>query len=499
MSFLLLEQHVELEIGDDPYPSPYVVTVDFASEEVLSIYRNWDEDDDEMRTKRVHFVDYHFVPGPNFYSLGFIHLLGNIQMSLTAILRSLVDAGQFANLQAGFKDKNASIAEGGPLSIGEFRDIEVVHGTSIRDIIYPLQFKEPSNVLFQMLDYLGRSGQKFADNTDQIVQDSTNYGKVGTTLALLEAGNKFFTAYHKRLHRSFAKELELIAKINYEYMPDGGYPYDIPGESRTVMAEDYDDSVDIIPVSDPNMPSQAHRITLYQGVLQMVQQSPQDGAKVNTRELYKKIFLAAGVKDVDTLLPEPEQAKPLDPVSDIRAASEGKPIRAFPGQDHQAHIQVKKMFMQDPVLAQDPTMAAVIPVIQANIREHLVLSYVESMQANAEQVGIQEAAQMVLTANQMASQQGGSDPMSKVAEAEMIKAKTQQEAQLFKEAKDTTQLNLDNKKINLEIVKEQNRHKENMEKLRKDVVLRGSDYVAKSLERLEKEESDTAKVLGKNK
>ena len=269
--YTLLEQHCYLEIEED-YALPYIITVEEQSQKVLSIRRNYKKND-KNQEKVSHFVHYRFVPGFGFYGFGLMHFLGNLTMTATAAMRSLVDAGQFANLPGGFKAKGVRlVGDNEPISPGEFKEIEAT-GVDLSKAIIPLPYKEPSSTLFQMLGFVTAAGQKFADSTEQIVSDAASYGPVGTTMALLEASSKFFSSIHKRLHKSQRDEFKILARIDYEYLPSE-YPYEIPFAEKSVFKKDFDGRIDIIPVSDPNIPSNAHRMMISQMALQIAQQSP---------------------------------------------------------------------------------------------------------------------------------------------------------------------------------------------------------------------------------
>ena len=418
-SYSLLEQHVYLDLPE-PFNSPngeawpYIVTVEESSRKVLSIRRNWN-DGDVRYLKREHFIAYKFVPGFGFYGLGLIHFLGNLTMSATAAMRALVDAGQFANLPGGFKARGVRVVgDNTPIMPGEFRDVEAT-GLDLGKSIVPLPYKEPSQVLYQMLGYVATAGQKFADTTDQVVADSTNYGPVGTTLALLEASGKFFSAIHKRLHKSQRDEFKILARINHEFLPTS-YPYDIIGQSAEIFKQDFDGRVDVIPVSDPNIPSNAHRLAQSQMLLQLASQSPP--GTFNMPEVNKAILNAANIDNPDRFLVQPQQEKQQDPLADIMTASKGMPIKAFPGQDHDSHIAVKTAYLQDPLNGANEVMKQGQPVLMANIREHMVLRFQEQMggmmKSNEGQVDeggslgmiMAQSAQQILQANQLAAQGG---------------------------------------------------------------------------------------------
>ena len=378
--YTLLEQHCYLDLPE-PYGDeegialPYIVTVEEQSRKVLSIRRNYNEDDPKKQ-KKMFFTHYKFVPGFGFYGLGLIHFLGNLTMTATAAMRNLVDSGQFATLPAGFKAKGVKVVgDNEPLAPGEFRDVEST-GIDLNRAIVPLPYKEPSNTLFQMLGFIAGAGQKFADSTEKVISDSTNYGPVGTTMALLEASSKFFSAIHKRIHNSQKEEFKILARINFESLPDQ-YPYEVPGGSPTIFKQDFDGKVDVIPVSDPNIPSSAHRLMLSQLALQLASQAPP--GSYNIQALHRTILEAANMPNLDMILPPQQRPQALDPVSDIQNAVKGVPIAAFPGQDHMAHITVKTAYMSDPMNGGSPIMQKVRPVLESNIKEHMIMRYQEQM------------------------------------------------------------------------------------------------------------------------
>jgi len=377
--YVLLEQHVQLDIPDPETEegqfAPYIVTVEEQSRQILSIRRNY-EPDDPNKEKRIHFVHYRFVPGFGFYGLGLIHFLGNLTMTATAAMRNLVDAGQFSNLPGGFKAKGVRmVGDNEPIAPGEFKEVEAT-GIDLSKAIIPLPYKEPSSTLYQMLQFVTTAGQKFADSTEQIVSDAASYGPVGTTMALIEASSKFFSAIHKRLHKAQRNEFKIIAQIDYDYLPTE-YPYDVPNESRSIFKKDFDGAVDVVPVSDPNIPSNAHRMMLANMALQMAQQSPP--GMFNLEALNRTILNAANMPNMEEILPPEPKPQPMDPVSDIMAATKGLPIAAFPGQNHDAHIQVKMAYLQDPMNGANPIMQRLRPVLEANVQEHSIMKYQEQM------------------------------------------------------------------------------------------------------------------------
>ena len=459
--YILLEQHCYLDIENKDQSLPYIVTVEEQTRQVLSIRRNYEPDDPNMEKKR-HFVHYRFVPGFGFYGLGLIHFLGNLTMSATAAMRSLIDAGQFSNLQGGFKAKGLRIVgDNEPISPGEFKEVDAT-GMDLSKAIIPLPYKEPSSTLFQMLQFVASTGQKFADSTEQVISDAASYGPVGTTMALLEASSKFFSAVHKRLHKSQKDEFRVLAKIDYDYLPNE-YPYDVPNEDRSIFKNDFDGRVDIVPVSDPNIPSNAHRMMLANMALQMAQQSPP--GMFNLEALNRTILHAANMPNLEEILPLKLEPKPLDPVSDIMAATKGIPIAAFPGQNHDAHIQTKMAYLQDPANGANPIMQRIQPILQANIQEHSVMKYQEQMNGIAEgmmkqlppeqaqdpsviEMAMSKAAQEVMNANQALGK--AQSPEQQLVSLEQAKVELQKEKIKSDTMVQAAEMELQNKKLELD-------------------------------------------------
>ena len=459
--YILLEQHCYLDIEGKDQSLPYIVTVEEQSRQILSIRRNYEQNDPNME-KRSHFVHYRFVPGFGFYGLGLIHFLGNLTMSATAAMRSLIDAGQFANLPGGFKAKGIRIVgDNEPISPGEFKEVEAT-GVDLAKAIIPLPYKEPSSTLFQMLQFVASTGQKFADSTEQVISDAASYGPVGTTMALLEASSKFFSAVHKRLHKSQKDEFRVLAKIDYDYLPNE-YPYDVPNEDRSIFKNDFDGRVDIVPVSDPNIPSNAHRMMLANMALQMAQQSPP--GMFNLEALNRTILHAANMPNLEEILPLKLEPKPLDPVSDIMAATKGIPIAAFPGQNHDAHIQTKMAYLQDPANGANPIMQRIQPILQANIQEHSVMKYQEQMNGIAEgmmkqlppeqaqdpsviEMAMSKAAQEVMNANQALGK--AQSPEQQLVSLEQAKVELQKEKIKSDTMVQAAEMELQNKKLELD-------------------------------------------------
>ena len=459
--YALLEQHCYLDLEDTGESLPYIVTVIEQSRQVLSIRRNY-EQNDQNKEKRSHFVHYRFVSGFGFYGLGLIHFLGNLTMSATAAMRSLIDAGQFANLPGGFKAKGLRmVGDNDPISPGEFKEVEAT-GMDLSKAIIPLPYKEPSSTLFQMLNFVSAAGQRFADSTEQVVSDAASYGPVGTTMALLEASSKFFSAIHKRVHKSQKDEFRILAKIDYDYLPDE-YPYDVPFEDRSIFKSDFDGRVDIIPVSDPNIPSNAHRMMMANMALQMAQQSPP--GMFNLEALNRTILQAANMPNLEDILPPKIEPQQMDPVSDIMAATKGVPIAAFPGQNHDAHIQTKMAYLQDPKNGANPIMQRIAPLLEANIQEHSVMKYQEQMSGVAQQAMQQlppeqqqdpavvemvmaQAAQQVMNANQAMGM--AQSPEQQLVSLEQAKVELQKQKLQSDTVVQAAEMELKNKQLELD-------------------------------------------------
>ena len=458
--YTLLEQHCYLEIEED-YALPYIVTVEEQSQQILSIRRNYKKDD-KNQEKVSHFVHYRFVPGFSFYGFGLMHFLGNLTMTATAAMRSLVDAGQFANLPGGFKAKGVRIVgDNDPIAPGEFKEVEAT-GQDLNKAIISLPYKEPSQTLFNMLGFITQAGQKFADSTEQIVSDAASYGPVGTTMALLEASSKFFSAIHKRLHKSQRDEFKILAQINYDYLPSE-YPYEVPFADKNVLKQDFDGRIDVLPVSDPNIPSNAHRMMISQMALQMAQQSPP--GMFNLEALNRTILSAANLPNLEQILPPKQEPQKMDPVSDIMAATKGIPIAAFPGQNHEAHIQTKMAYLQDPKNGANPIMQRVSPILQANIQEHSVMLYQEQVNGVTQQalqqlppeqqqnpsvleMVMSQAAQQVMNANQAAGM--AQSPEQQLVSLEQAKVELQKQKLQSDTAVQAAEMELKNKQLELD-------------------------------------------------
>jgi hypothetical protein len=369
--YTLLEVHVNLELeGMDEYDYavPYIVTILEDSGEILAIRRNWDVND-ELFSKKEYFVHYKFLPGLGFYGFGLIHMIGGLTKSATSLLRQLIDAGTLSNLPAGFKARGMRVqGEDEPLRPGEFRDVDVPGGV-IRDAMMPLPYKEPSAVLSQLLGLLIDSGRRFASIADMQVGDiGSQQLPVGTTVAMLERGTKVMSAIHKRCHYAQKKEFRLLAKVFARSLPPV-YPYAVEGADQAIKQTDFDNRVDVIPVSDPNIFSMAQRVMLAQQELQMAQSAPEIH---NLREAYKRMYEALEIKNIDLLLPEMQEVPPRDPISEQQAALMGQPIKAFEFQNHEAYIAAHSSFLQNPMTQQNQVAAT---AIQSNIQEHQAMLY----------------------------------------------------------------------------------------------------------------------------
>ena len=352
---------------------PYIITIDRTSGSTIGVRRNWNESDELFRRKQ-YYVHYMLVQGLGSYGLGFLHLVGGLSQAATSALRQLLDAGTLVNLPAGFKAKGARIMNDDvPLQPGEFRDIDA-GGVELSQTLMPLPYKEPSQTLFALLGFCADAGRRLASVTDMQVGDSNQNAAVGTTIALLEKGGQVMSAIHKRLHYSQRIEFNLLAKGFGEYLPDE-YPYDVPGETRSVKRLDFDDRIDVLPVSDPNIFSVAQRITMAQTQLQLAQSNPQ---MHNMYEAYRRMYQAIGVRDIDGILNTQNVDKPKDPVSENSQALDGSPLKAFAGQQHDAHIMNHIMFGMSPLIGGMPQVAV---TMQKHIFDHIRLKAEEATEA----------------------------------------------------------------------------------------------------------------------
>ena len=432
----ILEMHVEMDLEgfEDMGPSgeptgiklPYIVTLDHGSGEILSVTRNYDQQD-PLKRKRQYFVHYKFLPGLGFYGFGLIHMIGGLGRAATSILRQLIDSGTLANLPSGFKARGIRIRnDDEPLSPGEFRDIDAPGG-DIRNSIIPLPFKEPSGTLAQLLASLIEGGRRFVSIADQQLGDGAKSGDmpVGTTVALLERGMKVMSAIHKRLHYAQKTEFRLLARIFAENLPSS-YPYEVAGAPSEIKSQDFDGRVDVIPVSDPNIFSMAQRVTLAQTQLQLAQSNPQIH---NLHEAYKRMYQALEVQNIDEILPAKKEPQPTSPSIENAKGMQGELLTAFQQQDHDAHIMTHIAFMKLPLVSTSPNIYA---IFMGHLQDHIsmkarltVMAQVQEQQAQAQQMAL--AAQMGAVDPMMAQQQmqAASAMTEDMVEAEVARLEAQ--------------------------------------------------------------------------
>ena len=426
-SITLLEMHVDLDLpgfehvdenGEETgIAVPYIVTIHEDSNEILSVRRNYKKDDAKKRKIR-YFTHYKFMPGLGFYGFGLIHMIGGLTKSATSILRQLIDAGTLANLPAGFKARGLRVRdEDLPLQPGEFRDVDAP-GSSIREAIMPLPYKEPSATLLQMLGVLIESGRRFASVTDLNVGEGSQANPVGTTVALLEQGTKILSAIHKRLHYAQRQELRILAEVIKNYLPTE-YPYQVPNANSQVKVDDFDDRVDVVPVSDPAMFSMSQRVTMAQTQLQMAQSAPQIH---DLHEAYRRMYSALGIQNIDDILPPKDEAIPKDPVSENIDSLIGKPVKAFESQNHDAHVATHSAFLQDPNIQKNPIASQ---VLMAHMQEHLGMKYKQQVEQIIGQPIPAEGMVM--------------DPQQEAALAQATAMATQQISQMAQQAAGTGQ------------------------------------------------------------
>ena len=380
--YTLYEIHTNLDLegyedmGEDGEPTgiklPYVVTISQAGNKVLSIRRNYNPQD-SLKRKINYFVQFKFLPGTGFYGFGLIHMIGGLTRTATAALRQLLDAGTLANLPAGFKSRGIRVRDDAqPLQPGEFRDVDAPGG-NIKDQFMTLPFKGPDQTLLQLMGIVVSAGQRFAAIADMQVGDMNQQAAVGTTVALLERGSRVMSAIHKRMYVGLKQEFKLLAEVFKTYLPPS-YPYDVPGATREIKVQDFDDRIDILPVADPNIFSQTQRISIAQSQLQLAQSNPRIH---NLYQAYRSMYDALGVKNVNAILPPPAPPQPMDPALENIMAINGKPFQAFPGQDHKAHIDAHLAFMSISMVQNNP---AAMMALQKNILEHISFMAQEQIQ-----------------------------------------------------------------------------------------------------------------------
>ena len=470
----LLEMHVDIDLPEpfsdpDGIARPHVVTIDLTSRTILSIRKNWYEQDEKKR-KRMHFTHYSYLPGLGFYGTGLIHLIGGLAKSATSIMRQLVDAGTLSNLPAGLKTRGMRIkGDNGPLTPGEFRDVDVPSG-AIRDNIFPLPFKEPSGVLYQLLGNIVDEGRRIGSVADIQVGDMSANAPVGTTLALMERSMKVMSGVQARMHAAMHKELRILARVVHDFMPDE-YNYEVIGNFSRLS--DFDaKTVDVIPVSDPNASTMAQRIVQYQAALQLAQQSPQ---LYDMGKLHRQMLEVMGIQDADQIIKLSEDIAPKDPVSENMAILKQEPVKAFLYQDHEAHLAVHMAAMQDPklqqIVGQSPFASAIQSAMMAHITEHVAFQYRKELEKQLgvpmppeeeslpEDVEVQlsqataMAAQKLLQSNQseVAKQKAMAEAQNPLNQIQMKELAIKERAQALKEAELEHQILLDKAKLELDM------------------------------------------------
>ena len=433
--FTLLECHMNLDLEGfedkdaEGEPTgiklPYIVTIEEGSREVLSIRRNWDAQD-VKKIKKQYFVHFKFLPGFGFYGFGLIQMIGGLSRTATQALRQLLDAGTLSNLPAGFKQRGIRIRDDAQsIQPGEFRDVDAPGG-NLRDAFMPLPYKEPSQTLLALMGVVVQAGQRFASIADLQVGDGNQQAAVGTTVALLERGSRTMSAVHKRIYAAMRQEFKLLAKVFALYLPPE-YPYNVVGGERQIKQTDFDDRVDIIPIADPNIFSQTQRISLAQTEMQLAMSAPQ---MHNTYEVYRNMYEALGVKDIDKILMKPQPPQPKDPALEHIAALAGQQFQAFPGQDHRAHITSHLSFMATNIARNAPPIMA---ALEKNIFEHISV-----MSQEQTEIEFREEMQQLQMMGQQMQQMGQQDPQmlqQMQIQAKMLGEKIEaRKAQLIAEA-----------------------------------------------------------------
>jgi hypothetical protein len=473
--YTLLECHVNLDlegfedIDGDGQPTgiklPYIVTVEEGSRTVLAIRRNY-APNDLKKNKIQYFVHFKFLPGLGFYGFGLIHMIGGLSRTATAALRQLLDAGTLSNLPAGFKQRGVRVRdEASPIQPGEFKDVDAPGG-NLRDAFFPLPYKEPSQTLLNLLGIVVQAGQRFAAIADMQVGDGNQAAAVGTTVALLERGSRVMSAIHKRCYAAMKDEFKLLSKVVSQYLPPD-YPYDVVGGTRNIKQADFDDRIDVMPVADPNIFSMSQRVTLAQTQLQIATSNPQ---LHNMYQIYRNMYEAIGVKNVDAVLPPPAPTAPMDPSMEHINALAGKPFQAFPGQDHRAHITAHLNFMSTNIVRNNP---AIMAAIQKNILEHISLMAQEQVQLEfREQLGEMMLMQQQAAMNPMVQQQlqaltNQVEARKSVLIAEMTEEFMKEEKQITSQFDNDPLLKLKSREVDLRAM--ENERKKDNDKAQQDL------------------------------
>ena len=494
--YTLLECHVNLDLegfedknmeGEETgIKLPYVVTVEEGSRQILSIRRNYKEND-TRKAKQNYFVHFKFLPGLGFYGFGLIHMIGGLSRTATSALRQLLDAGTLSNLPAGFKSRGIRVRDDAqPLQPGEFRDVDAPGG-NIRDQFMTLPYKEPSPTLLNLLGIVVGAGQRFAAIADMQVGDGNQRAAVGTTVALLERGSRVMSAIHKRLYVGLKEEFKLLADCFKTYLPPV-YPYDVVGGSREVKIQDFDERVDILPVADPNIFSQTQRISMAQTQLQLAQSNPQIH---NLYQAYRSMYEAIGVKNINAILPAPAQPTPMDPAMEHIQAIAGKPFQAFPGQDHRAHIDAHLNFMQVNMVRNSPITMG---LMQKNILEHIALMAQEQVQLEFKQElmevqQLQQAAmQDPMIGNQVKMTLEKIESRKAILIAEMTAEFAKEENKITSQFDSDPLLKLKSREVDLRAMENERKAKESEEKinLAKARTMMDQEFKEEKLEQNEK-------------
>ena len=463
-NYTLLEIHTDLDLpgfeNDSGIKLPYIVTIDEGSGKVLSVYRNYRQNDPLFR-KDQYFVHFKFLPGLGFYGFGLVHMLGGLSRTATAALRQLIDAGTLADLPAGFKARGLRIRDDdNPLQPGEFRDVDAPSG-DLRAGLLPLPYKEPSQTLFSLLGFVVQTATRFATVADQKIGENLGANApVGTTMAMMERGTKVMSAIHKRLHYAQKIEFQLLSQIFAEFLPSM-YPYEVEGGPPQIKQQDFDGRVDILPVSDPNIFSVAQRVVMAQTQLQLAQSNPRSH---NLYEAYRRMYTALGVTDVNAILPPPQQPSPTDPGLENAMSLKAKPLKAFPQQNHDAHINAHRAFMSSALVKSNPV---VMSILSSHIFEHTALQAREVVtQKYAEQVQqLQAQIQQMAAPEQEQEIQAQIQQLQTQIESEIAELINQTTTQMITEEQEALSADTDDPLIRL---KEQELQLRAMEMQRKD-------------------------------
>ena len=446
--YTLYESHCYLDLPgyEDPdgQKLPYIVTIDESSNKILSIYRNY-EQNDPLRKKKAYFVHYKFLPGLGFYGFGLIHMIGGLSKTATLALRQLLDAGTLSNLPAGFKARGIRIRDDDqPLQPGEFRDVDAPSG-SIQGALMNLPYKGPDQTLFSLLGFCVDAAKRFVSVADSKIGDAqiNQNAPVGTTVALMERGTMVMSSIHKRLHNAQKHEFALLAKTFQIYLPPA-YPYSVGNVNPAIKQQDFDDRIDIMPVSDPSMFSMSQRIAMAQTQLQMAQTAPE---LHNIREAYKRMYTALRVPNIEQILPEPPQPQPMDPGMENGNAMRNMPLQVFPGQDHMAHIKAHQVFMSSNLVKNN---MAVLMVLQAHISDHISAMANEEIQ-QATQTQMMEAQQQGIQMDQQEMQAIQVQSQKAIAQriVELTQQLVEEEKQMMPDAGKDPLVNLKEEELNI--------------------------------------------------